>query len=137
MGYQKAKTRDLFSALHDLHKVQRNTPKDTDPETIGWLMREMRDELGNRGFYASSEDALHDGHSFDLDPDEPYWIDVYPLLGISDYETRDRVEDLFRLYYFKRCGASYDCSGEVFTIRFHVFKRRGAWWVYETLTVDC
>ena len=99
-------------------------------------MREMRDELANRGYYAGREDDLNAGHSFVLDPTDPLWVDVYPLTGISDHETRERVEDLFRANYVKRCTDPYDCSGEVFTMQFHVFKRRGAWWVYEWLALS-
>lgn len=136
MAYQNAKTRDLFKALHTLHNSNRHTPKDTDPDSIGWLIRGFRDELEYRGFSESSKDVFNGKHSFNVDPTAPVWVNVYPLTGIDNRETRDRVVDLFRLYYVKQCESYYDCSGETFTLSFHVFKRRGEWWVYEQLATD-
>ena len=136
MAYPSAKTRDLFKALHDLHTKQSNTPKDTDPDSVGWLIRGIRDELENRGFLASSKDVFGDRHSFNVDPTAPIWVNVYPLTDIDPRETRDRVVELFRLCYVKRCESYYDCSGETFTLSFHVFKRRGEWWAYEWLATD-
>ena len=136
MAYSSAKTRDLFKALHDLHTKQSGTPKNASPETVSWLIREIRDELEYRGFSESSKDVFSDRHSFNVDPTAPVWISVYPLTDIDPRETRDRVVELFRLYYVKRCESYYDCSGEIFTDSFHVFKRHGAWWVYEQLATD-
>ena len=136
MAYPKAKTRDLFSALRTLHNVQSNTPKDTMPESVGWIMREMRDELARRDYSADNCGDVLNGRHVIFFPDREDWLKVYPLKDVDPWEDRAHVEDLFRVYYLKRCTSPYDCSGEVFTQSFHVFKRRGAWWAYEWLALN-
>ena len=136
MNCYKAKTRDLYSVLHDLHVKQSGTPKDASPESVSWLIREIRDALAQRGYSADLGDVLDGGHVVSSDPDSPSWHVVYPLNDIDPREDRDRVESLFRLEYFSHITSPYDCSGETFTLSFHVFKRRGAWWVYEWLATD-
>lgn len=135
MAYPNASTRDLFSALRTLHDMTRNAPKDYAPESTSWVISKIRYELRNRGFFAEHEDELHGDHSFILDPTDPLWIDVYQL-DVSPRHDRGRIEDLFRAHYVKRCIDPYDCSGEAFTMDFHVFKRRGAWWVYEWVSLN-
>ena len=130
--YSDVTNRGLFKILHALHNMQHNTPKDTAPDSVGSIMREIRDELKNRGFSADCKDVLNGDHSFDFDPDSPSWYKVYQL-DVDPELDQGRVEDLFRVHYLKRCTSPYDCSGETFTMTFYVFKRRGSWWAYELL----
>ena len=136
MNCYKAKTRDLYSVLHDLHAKQSGTPKNASPETVSWLIREIRDTLAERGYSADLADVLNGGHVVSSDPESPTWHVVYPLTDIDPREDRERVESLFRLHYFSHITSPYDCSGETFTLSFHVFKRRGEWWAYEWLATD-
>ena len=62
-------------------------------------------------------------------------IELYPLP--ESIETEAQADEYFREFeYVHFRPVWYDCSGQLFTTRFKIFKRNGRFWVYHILTRD-
>ena len=55
-------------------------------------------------------------------------------LWITDKET---AEEWFEAKEVMECRPSqYDCTGQLFTAWYKIFKRRGSWWAYHCIAMD-
>ena len=54
-----------------------------------------------------------------------------------DFDSKEEAEEWFtENEYMEVRPSMYDCTGQMFTRWFKVFRRRGSWWVYHSVGVD-
>ena len=60
---------------------------------------------------------------------------VFPL--DKDLKTAEEADDYFLDHYYREFIPSmYDCTGQVFTTWYKIFRRRGQFWVYNATAID-
>jgi len=60
------------------------------------------------------------------------------LVMLPDFDTEEGADGFFRdRYYLEAPNSPYDCTGQRFTTWYKLFKRRGNWWAYHSVSVDC
>lgn len=60
---------------------------------------------------------------------------VFPLP--SELESYEAAEAYFMGHHYREAAPSmYDCTGQVFTTWYKIFKRRGQFWVYHATAMD-
>ena len=65
-----------------------------------------------------------------------YWTELYSL-PVSDDWTLEEVTEWFEEWEVCHCYPSqYDCTGQIFTTSYKIFKRRGKWMCYHSYGMD-
>lgn len=65
-----------------------------------------------------------------------YWTELYRLDVPDDWKYED-VKDWFEEWEVCHCIPSqYDCTGQIFTTRYKIFKRHGHWMTYHSYGMD-
>lgn len=60
---------------------------------------------------------------------------VFPLP--AELESREAAEAYFLDHHYREIVPSmYDCTGQIFTTWYKIFKRRGQFWVYHATAMD-
>ena len=65
-----------------------------------------------------------------------YWTELYRL-DVSDDAEYEDVKEYFEEWEVCHCYPSqYDCTGQIFTTGYKIFKRHGHWMVYHSYGMD-
>lgn len=60
---------------------------------------------------------------------------VFPLP--AELKSYEAARDYFLAHYFREAAPSmYDCTGQIFTTWYKIFKRRDQFWVYHATAMD-
>ena len=63
------------------------------PDSVGWIMREMRNELARRDYSADDCGDVLNGRHVIFFPDREDWLKVYPLKDVDPWEeSRKAIE---------------------------------------------
>lgn len=62
-------------------------------------------------------------------------LTVFPLP--RNLETEEKAAEYFEANHYRECTPSpYDCTGQIFTVWYKIFRRGGQFWAYHATAMD-
>lgn len=124
------KIREMWEEVALLRQLNRETGEDIFDKAIAHykkrIRKAMREEEANKDPYRVSVFRNdYDGYT-------------EKLVAEDGGETVAEVEEWFRENYFRDYyDRGYDCTGQLFTAYYRIFKVNGNWVIYHRIECDC
>ena len=123
-------TRIQFETIHFLSRIAERTP----------VLEAMLAEYKHRLRYTMEEEAWHRFTAGRCIKDfgDGSAIMLVPILEAYFNSPLDEVARIFENNYEMHCANSpYDCTGQPYTAWYKLVNRRGMWYAYHYIGIDC
>lgn len=119
-------TLDLYYKV--LEEVKEKMP-DKDVSSLLTSIKEVKRSI--RRYFKTQDEERHIIKYYDIDG----YIELFELP--KRITSREDAEDYFNEEVRMICiPSAYDCTGQLFTSWYKLFKRRNSWWCYHRVSCD-